>query len=401
MGGILDQLNAVDFQAGLDDAEALGRLYWGITGQNPLAAITASVATAPPPRAAAIDPRAAAVDRVAEALIAGDATFLLGRASAGAHNPQLPAPCELSARLLRELSLVDEGYDGLVPGVESVASLLAATSDDDELERCVVDLLEHAGDPQPGVHAALAALMKLLGRRPAGSRARHRRPRLILTTNFDLLMERALLRAGLPFSRLVQFRSEPRIDVTVFDDVALAAGGEILVGGHHIPPASGDALDDEVYSRRPRAMRLPASNSGSGLSSLAIDQLPDPILYKFHGSQDIEKSCAISSDQCFDFAWRLLKQECVPNQITEIIGNSTLIALGASVLDHDFRLTYHTLLRKPLEIKHYARYAIASREDVDRRDPNNRVAAREWEKIAENTLANFGIRSVDATPPFS
>jgi hypothetical protein len=242
--------------------------------------------------------------------------------------------------------------------------------------------------------------MKVLSRRPAARRARRRAPRLILTTNFDLLMERALLRAGLPFSRLVQFRAEPRIDVSVFSDVALGAGGDILVGGKKVGADSADELDDAVYSQKVTTYRLNgvAAGTANPLASLAIDQLPDPILYKFHGSQDIEKSCAISADQCFDFAWRLLKQECVPSQITEIIGTSTLIVLAASVLDHDFRLTYHTLLREQLKINSNPRFAIQSRQDIDRRDPWRQVAERDWQRIEESTLGNYRIKSIDAPP---
>jgi hypothetical protein len=142
---------------------------------------------------------------------------------------------------------------------------------------------------------------------------------------------------------------------------------------------------------------LDTAQSGSnGLAGLAVNQLVEPILYKFHGSHDIDGSCAISADQCFDFAWRLLKQECVPSQISRIISTSTLVALGSSVLDHDFRLTYHTLLRHALDSNGSPRFAIASREEVDRRDPNLQLTAREWRAIEETALRKYGIKCIDA-----
>jgi hypothetical protein len=393
----LTQLTAVVFEGGLDDESAVARLYWGITGRNPLADSVATLPASPPMRAPVTDAGASALNAISDAILAGDVTFLLGRNAAGARPPQELAPSELSARMLRELALIGDAYDGFVPGVEAVASLLAVARGELALERRMVELLTRAGDPQPGVHAGLAGLVKLLGRRPVERRARRRAPPLILTTNFDLLMERALLRAGIPFSRLVQFRGTPRIDVSIFSDVALAAGGEILVGGKSIPAANGDGLDDAVYAAARRTVRLDGAG-GNTLVSLAIDQLPGPILYKFQGSQDIEQSCAISADQCFDFAWRLLKQECVPSQITEIIGNSTLIILGTSVFDHDFRLTYHTLLREQLKINTYPRYAITAREDIDRRDPGHQLAQRDWDAVQQSTLGSYGIKGIDAPP---
>jgi hypothetical protein len=88
----------------------------------------------------------------------------------------------------------------------------------------------------------------------------------------------------------------------------------------------------------------------------------------------------------------------VPSQITEIIGSSTLIVLAASVLDHDFRLTYHTLLREQLKINSNRHFAIQSRQDIDRRDPWRQVAERDWERVEESTLGNYRIKSIDAPP---
>jgi hypothetical protein len=223
---------------------------------------------------------------------------------------------------------------------------------------------------------------------------------LILSTNYDLLMERALLRAGLPFTRLVQFRAEPRIDVTVFKEVNLSAGGGVVIAGKRFGAKDGAALDGAIYDQPAETFRadVRTSTAGNPIASLPIDQFPDPILYKFQGSQDIERSCTISADQCLDFAWRLLQQECVPSQLSQIIGNGTFIALGASTLDHDFRLTYHTLLRRALEISRGSRYVIGSRAEGDRRDPHFQLVEREWDKLQENALKIYGLKSVDAEP---
>ena len=395
----LSRFTAVDFRRRLDDPDQFARLQWGITGVHPLAAAPIPAPVPSPVLPISKDPLDGVIEEVAEAFNTGDVTFLLGRTVAGAGNAQMLAPCELSARLLRHLGLMNDGYEGFVPGVESVAALVAATSSEAALERHIGELLRLEINPRSDFHPALARVIKLLNQRPAGHRPRQRRPCLILTTNFDLLMERALMRAGLPFSRLIQYRAEPRIDVNHYDAVTLSADGNVLIAGHGVAADNSDALDDEIYRYGSRSVRVNAADTSPGaanpLASLPIDNLASPILYKFQGSQDTPNSIAISADQCFEFAWRLLKQDCVPSQVTEIVGNSTLIVLGSSVLDHDFRLAYHTLLRKPLEIKNYARFAVASRQDVDRRDYIHRMTEQKWDAIRDMALKNYGLKIID------
>lgn len=397
--GFLKRFTAVDFRAGFPDPREFDRLKWGITRVNPLALALAPAAAAV--TAPASDPLNEIVEQVVEAFKTEDVTFLLGRTIAEARSPQSPAPCELSARFLNQLGLMKDGYEGFVPDVESVAALVVATSSEAMLENQIRRWLTPEIDPRPAVHPALARLMRLLNQRPAERRPRRRAPSLILSTNFDLLMERALMRAGVPFSRLVQvqYRAEPRIDINRYDQVALSADGKVLIAGRAVALHDTDELDYQIYEYGQDSVRLDPAEVGQSvanpLESLTIFNLGSPILYKFHGSQDIPNSIAISADQCFEFAWRLLKQDCVPNQITEIIGNSVLIVLGSSVLDSDFRLTYHTLLRGPLSMKRSMRLAVVSRQDVDQRDYTYRMNEQKWGAIREMALKNYGIKIID------
>ena len=72
------------------------------------------------------------------------------------------------------------------------------------------------------------------------------------------------------------------------------------------------------------------------------------------------------------------------------------VALGSSVLDHDFRLIYHTLLRKQWELNTNLRYIIGSRADIDQRDPSLKLADKDWKGMEINSLKNYKINSVEA-----
>jgi hypothetical protein len=78
----LRSLTAVDLSAGLDDEQGLARLLWGVTGQNPLAAVRPEPQALPAPSPAASAARL--VDEIVEEILAGDVTFLLGRSFNGA-----------------------------------------------------------------------------------------------------------------------------------------------------------------------------------------------------------------------------------------------------------------------------------------------------------------------------
>ncbi|MBN8442882.1 MAG: TIR domain-containing protein [Thauera sp.] len=403
----LTLLKAVVFRDGPDDASARGRLVWGITGINPLARVTQGDNRAPMVEVAGRveDPLDAAEGALADALENGSVTFLVGRFAGSAEAQSPPSPRSLSEAMLRDLKLLPDNYDGMVPGVEAAAALLATERSDPGMERRVIDLLASFNVAQPaGVHGALADLMRVLQHKPP-PRANRRVPRLILTTSFDLCLERALLRAGLSFSRLVHHRAGGRIDVNVFQDVKRIDAAHVLINGQLVDVADVALLDKQIYDCDQRSVRLQDSGMDPGrpdnpLASLLVRDLPDPILYKFQGSRDIDNSSAISADQCFDFLWRLLRQRCIPSQIAEIIASSTLLVIGSNLLDYDFRLTYHTLLREQLEINPNPHYAVVCRGELDRRDYGHKLTETAWGKVKQVAMSKYRMELLDvATAP--
>ena len=70
----------------------------------------------------------------------------------------------------------------------------------------------------PPTHQQLAKLLRLLATR-GERRVRRQTKQLIVTTNLDVMMERALLQAGVSFTRLVHYKSAARIDIHEYRDV--------------------------------------------------------------------------------------------------------------------------------------------------------------------------------------
>src|SRR5262249_11903447 len=173
-------------------------------------------------------------------------------------------------------------------------------------------------------------------------------------------LERALLRGGTPSARLVQYRSVPRIKLNIVESVEPAGAGLFQMSGPREPqklaPLAdekklGDALTAVGSSNvevRNGTMYEVRTDERPGERTLGLDQMPEPILYKLLGSQDVVDSCTISTDQYYDAIALSIAQKTIPEVLTQIISNTPMIFLGSRILDPDFRLAY-ALLRQALE----------------------------------------------------
>src|SRR5262249_45732263 len=140
---------------------------------------------------------------------------------------------------------------------------------------------------------------------------------LIFTTNLDLMIERAFIKAGIEFTRIVQHRSDTRVHVTEYRDIP-----------REVPTSGFSGIDSYLRGRRAE----PRSSD-----AVVLDNLKDPILYKFRGSEDIPDSCVLTSPQCFEFAKAVLRGHIVPEGIESVLSNTRLVFLGCGLLDHDVR----------------------------------------------------------------
>jgi hypothetical protein len=405
----------VDFrQRSLNDEKTIKRLRFGITGQKP----TDDAPAAPPkpqgrPPAADGDVELEIEDAVADLasfLPTGDVTFYLGPWTLHGSPNNIPSACEITRKLLLDLQLIEQDYDSLLPPVDIAGMYYSVRRGDARLENDVIGFITSRANAIPPTHVHIASLLNLLKERRPQSRVRRRRQQLIVTTNLDVSMERALLTAGVPFTRIVQHRSAQRITVNQYRDVRLAADGRTVVlplpggGTQDVAPDDFEKLDafiaefgqEHVDQLKPNG----EPNPKNPLDELPVQEMIEPILYKHLGSLDVQQSCAITIDHFFTFARRMLSRNCVPAKITEIIGTSPALFLGYGFLDPDFRVTYYTLLRKPFEIGSDSRYAVQLSPAHHDGDVYRRMESGLWNYIKKAELKRSKITTVEAQSAF-
>lgn len=406
MPGFLQNNTWVSFKKGLDDKDTLNRLYFGITGIN-LARQERrreqALSTAPGDTG---DATAQALADLSDVTRSENLTIILGRDIAEDHEAPLPRSPEITRNLLNAIELIARDTDPvLLPPIDVAANYYAIQKDERRLEDQVVELIIERSTGVPTEHRKLAQLIcDLRNHRRRSRRARFKSPQLIVTTNFDVMMERALLMAGISFTRIVQHRAEPKIHINEYKDVSLLADGAIQLSGaegriEKVAPDDYEAMDRLIEQGAGRSLTLHGEATGAepaqSISELSLNQFAEPILYKFLGSQDIPGSCTISTDQYFNLLFSMRKRQAVPSQIREIISNTPLLFLGFGILDPDFRLSYHVLMREPLKEKKFQHYGVHIPREADTDDSDRNVEARGWERIKHIALTRFGIQIIE------
>lgn len=398
----------IDFrERSLDDEQTIRRFRWGITGQKPPALPTEETPQAIPPAGPdKLSQVEDAVSNLARFLKSGNVTFFLGPEASYCDAEQTPSACEVARKLLIELRVIPKDYDKLLPPVDIAGMYYNVRWGDANLENAVIDIMSCARGV-PKTHMHLASLLNVLRARPQ-RRVRQRGQQLIVTTNLDVMTERALLTAGISFTRIVQHRSAQRVTINEYRNVRLVRlgdGREVIElpsaggGAQQIAPDDYDTLDNFIAGHGHRVVEQTRGDGEAAgknpLDELPVQEMTGPILYKHLGSQDVPNSCVISVDHFFSFARRTLKQNCIPAKITEIIGNSAVLFLGYSLLDPDFRFTYYTLLRKPFELDMDYRYAVQLPPERFSKDTYRQMEAGLWDHIKKAGLLRLKITTVE------
>lgn len=392
----LRQHSWVEFKDGPTDPEALQRLVWGITGRNPHLEPREPAAR---PVAAELDPTREAIAYLAERSRTTNLTFVLGKNFYDDGSSHC-VPARLSHELLASLNLIGADYAHLVPPLDLSAGYYATRWDDAQLESRVANLLMPPEASVPAVYTALARLFVSLRSRPA-RRVRTPVEQLIVTTNIDTWLERALLRAGIAFSRVVHFRPRRRLLVNQYRNVSISDRGLLRAdagddGSVTVDVNSSDELDEFIRAHEEQIFDTGdvASDAQPG-TALSFGKLQQPIVYKLLGSHDVSSSCAISADQFYDLAWQVSRFNSIPAKIGEIIGNSPVVFLGCGILDSDFRITYYTVLKNAFLMKSHKRYALWASSGCDPRDVAHKMSGASWESFRRAALASYGIELLD------
>jgi hypothetical protein len=385
----------------LDDETAMEKLCWGITGTRPRKLDAKPVAV----EAAALPTLRQHVETVMGALESGNVTYFVGTRTAPLRPDLPPYAFEITRDLVAAMSWVEPAFTGpFLPTLDAAASYYAIKTDAKRLEDAVVECIRKRFVAVPPMQLLLAELLKSLRNRRV--RPRRADPRqLVVATGLDVALERAMLQAGVPFSRIVQFPSGQELAINEYRSVEVVDANTLVVSGPTGAPTRVDLrrpgeLDDAIRDTGARKLALgaevvvPGAGNGNTFQSLSLKDLTSPILYKYHGSQDVFDSCTISSDQYFELA----NSSNIPLEITELIGATPLLFLGCGVLDSDFKHLRHTLLRRAFRRPGAsgARIAVQVPPSDEPMDPYRTLEAEIWDRVRDHVKKEMGIDVVEA-----
>lgn len=161
---------------------------------------------------------------------------------------------------------------------------------------------------------------------------------VIITTNYDVLLERSFLMNELyGFARVIQDFSEEELFLSVFNYNMLSQDDKDKIKSNINNPL---VLDSIIASRK-----LKNCFSSKDFNN-KVTNFGKIILYKFHGSIDLPSSCVISEDHYLEFIYKMLKRKFIPDFFRRILTNNPILFIGYSLEDWDFRLVYDFLLRE-------------------------------------------------------
>ena len=395
-----------NFTRGFEE-DALNRLAFVITGKRPKTAVekrsySAYDSLQREGNGAAAGPQVTeAVAYLVDNLLKGkNVTFFVGNRHESLDAGMPPEAWDLSRRLLLDLGLLAEGEDRkLLPSLDNVGAYYAYQRGVDGLEGRI-RAQGSIGEATPEFHRALVQFLKrLVDERAslgasAGVAGSAQRPQLVVTTRLDLSLERALLAEGVAFTRIVQGRDGSRIESSYSDVKRLPGGGvraSVGNGRTRTEVSAGSAAEIDALISRPGA--LSRAKPGATLSLARVESI---VLYKYHGSHDIENSCAITTDHLFDTA----RGVRVPQPLTEIMMNTPSVFVGCGIMDTDFRHLYHAVLSELFDrkIAPYERFALQRTPSLEPEDHSRVPEANMWDSIKRRALAVLGISILEERP---
>jgi hypothetical protein len=384
----------VAFEQSVSEELPLRTLYWGITGRRWEERARAAVAVVAPAAAEASVEHAIA--QLRGRLAAERVTFFVGAGMSPASKDLPPRSHELADQLLEYLEYPCDEDDPPFPRDIAGDYYAVKLGGESLVEDSIVELVQRRTRCAPLAHRYLAELMGCLPRSIRRGRAT---PQLIVTSNIDLLMERALLRAGVPFTRLVSMPAGNVVHINEYENVKREGDGNISVADgtewRAIRPDDYEGLDEFIGEHRHRVYDPNASDATGATGNFTLDQLPQPLLYKCHGSLDVADSCAISADRSMQIA--VSRGGALPG-IKAAIQNTHWLFLGYCLFDPELRLLYYTILRDALQVAaglSRRRYAVHVHPTSEAHDKSRRLEAKLWNSVKDEWASRLSTTVIE------
>jgi hypothetical protein len=289
----LKRSRPVQFKMAPTEQDALDLLEWGITGKKPELQGRPGLLQEMSRGAGRPPESTGPAQLLGSELLRNGVTFFLGRRAA-IGSPGFPScPSEITIQLASNLGLFRSNSEHLLPPPDAMGELFATEYGSAGLEQAV---FAASGTPSefPAIHDRLASIIRSLQKRPKVRGARKPYPQMIVTTSFDLLIECALLHLRLPFTRIVQSASQAKLYVMEIKDLPDLNFSDPRVCENFVFAQSQTELGIGVAGAE--------SSEMDTITNLKFDGRPEPVLYKYHGTQDIPNTSAISTEQYYNLS---------------------------------------------------------------------------------------------------
>ncbi len=434
----------VRVKRGGDSKKGLETLYLGLSGERAGArkSLEPPARPDPPPSTkdndstrrkqdrsqAAVPDWSGQINSLRPDLEKGDLTIFLGQ---GVVEPEQranthPRRWELTQKLLEDLFAREEEQPqnlSVLPPFNHVSSFFAVREGPKNVQDYVRS--KFACVAVPAIHRKVAKLMGAMGQKTS----RGNSERLIVTTNFDTLMERALLAKEVAFTRIVQHWSGRRIEVNEYTkvekvgktsvrittkageqqtvDLDVEGATKVLVTNAEqekgadleeeeiakLSRQAEDALNEELLNLGRETITPKSRSRRNRLEMLPVRDYTHPLLYKFHGSHDVRDSCALTAEQYLRLVVAARKDGIIPNQLKNYIQRGPALFLGYGLLDPEFKVTLYTLLESEQGEDEPLRFAVQLPPAEEPADPNRVMERPIWQQIKDRTPR--GIRVVE------
>ncbi|MFL4470687.1 toll/interleukin-1 receptor domain-containing protein [Tateyamaria armeniaca] len=299
-----------------------------------------------------------------------------------------PSPWEV-AHLIKEKGdfLPDDDDDSGILPLELVASWLSMGKGDSRLVQSrLKTILNSRRKRNNGFYDQFARVLRLLLETAETTRRRRTPAPMIFTTNFGTNLEWHMMYHGVPFTRVTvklpdclviqSVGSQVQGDTIILSDY-FDEGSQPLILPRDREDAEEQALNfladalPETTSRHATTSRQSFRGSGDDYThpttarDLSFDDMEGCILFKYHGSIDVDDSCVVNNEQLFELT-RI--EDLVPSAVEERLKIAPSVVFGTSFLLTEVQQAAEAVWRVPFRATRINRYVVPrDREGLTKR----------------------------------